>query len=90
MATVMSTQRAGTLAGGSSMTRPWGGFCERSGPGTAVVSTRGCPKEASFEDRRDQESIPTVPIYTDQSDLLMVPVFAEILSSSISTAHRMF
>ena len=86
----MSTQRAGTLASGSSTTRPWGGFCERSGWGKAAVSTGGCPKEVSFEDRRDQESTPTVPIYTDQSDLLMVPVFAEILSSSTSTAHRMF
>lgn len=90
MATMVSTQRAGTLASGPSTTGPQGGFCERRGRGKAAVSTGGCPKEASFEDRRDQESIPTVPVYTNQADILIVPVFVEILSSPTSTVHRMF
>ena len=60
------------------------------GGGKAGVSTGGCPKEASFEDGWHQESVPTVPTYTNQSDVLTVPVFVEILSSSASTVYRMF
>lgn len=49
MATVVSTQRAGTLAGGSSTTGPQGGFCEPRGRGRLRCLLEAAPRRRALK-----------------------------------------
>ena len=69
MATVVSTQRAGTLAGGSSTTGPQGGFCEPRGRGRLRCLLEAAPRRRALKTGEIKnlyqlyQSIPTKQIF---------------------------
>ena len=58
--------------------------------GTLGCLLEAAPRRQALKTAEIKNSVPTVLTYTNRSDILTVPAFVEILSSSASTIYRMF